>query len=60
MAWQVAALKSEVAPNRPKIIEVQGKQVGVLQDGDKYFAVLNFCSQRGSASTTRTAPTAGC
>jgi nitrite reductase/ring-hydroxylating ferredoxin subunit len=66
MAWQRAAQVSEVAPGRPKIIEVNGRQIGVLQDGDKYFAVLNFCPHKGapicqgqvSGAVTATAP--GC
>jgi 3-phenylpropionate/trans-cinnamate dioxygenase ferredoxin subunit len=66
MAWQRAAQVSEVAPGRPKIIEANGRQIGVLQDGDTYFAVLNFCPHKGApicqgqifGAVTATAP--GC
>lgn len=48
MAWHEVAQVGEVAPGKPKILTVAGKELGVFYEGERYFAVLNFCPHYGA------------
>ncbi|MBC8102426.1 MAG: Rieske (2Fe-2S) protein [Cytophagales bacterium] len=46
--WQPVAEVGEVAPGEPKIVSVNGKEIGIFCEGGRYFAVLNFCPHFGA------------
>lgn len=48
MNWQAVATVDEVKPGKPKIVTVEGKEIGLFQVGDGYVAVLNFCPHAGA------------
>ena len=48
MTWHLVAEPEEIAPGRPKIVEVAGKEIGVFHEGGEYHAVLNFCPHAGA------------
>lgn len=48
MTWHEVAKVNEVSPETPKVVTIDGKQIGVMQDGDSYHAVLNFCPHAGA------------
>ncbi len=48
MAWHQVAQVGEIAPGKPKIVSVSGKEIGVFWEGERYFAVLNYCPHFGA------------
>ena len=48
MTWIVAAKVEEVAEGKPKLIQANGKEIGVFCEDGEYFAVLNYCPHRGA------------
>ena len=41
------AEQDEIAGNAGKLIEVQGRQIALLREGDTYYALDNTCTHRG-------------
>lgn len=48
MAWIIVAQADEIQAGKPKIVEVNGKQIGVFHEDGRYFAVLNYCPHFGA------------
>jgi nitrite reductase/ring-hydroxylating ferredoxin subunit len=48
MSWHLAASVGEISPGKPKIVSVNGKEIGIFHEGGRYFAVLNFCPHFGA------------
>jgi nitrite reductase/ring-hydroxylating ferredoxin subunit len=49
MAWQATgAALAEVPEDKAHIVTVGGKQVGLVREGDRVHAVLNFCPHFGA------------
>lgn len=48
MEWHHVAQTSEIEPGRPKILEINGKSIGVFFEGGRFFAVLNHCPHFGA------------
>ena len=48
MEWHHVAQASEIAPGEPKIIEINGKSIGVFFEGGRFFAILNHCPHLGA------------
>lgn len=46
--WHKVAQPGEIAPGQPKIVSLQGKEIGVFFEGGRYFAVLNYCPHFGA------------
>ena len=49
MARHVVARLGEIPPGGRKIVEVQGREVGVFNLGGSFFALLNRCPHQGGA-----------
>jgi nitrite reductase/ring-hydroxylating ferredoxin subunit len=43
MTWHTVAQSGEISPGRPKLVEVEGKEIGVFYHKEVYYAVLNVC-----------------
>ncbi len=41
------AEQEEIAGNTGKLIEVRGRQIALLREGDTYYALDNTCTHRG-------------
>lgn len=41
------AQQGEIAQNTGRLIEVRGRQIALLRDGDNYHALDNTCTHRG-------------
>jgi 3-phenylpropionate/trans-cinnamate dioxygenase ferredoxin subunit len=41
------AEQDEIAGNTGKLIEVRGRQIALLREGDTYYALDNTCTHRG-------------
>lgn len=48
MARVFAAKLEELAPGKPKIVTLNGKEIGLFQKGDQVFAALNYCPHKGA------------
>lgn len=49
MARVVVARASEVPPGSMKVVEVQGRSIGLFNFAGKYFAIRNRCPHQGAA-----------
>lgn len=43
MTWHAVAQAGEIAPGRVKLVDVDGKEIGVFCHEEEYYAVLNVC-----------------
>jgi len=49
MAKHVVALASEIAPGECKIVSAGGREVGVYNINDAFYALINRCPHEGAA-----------
>ena len=49
MAKHVVAVLGEIAPGACKIVTVAGREIGVFNIRDEYFALINRCPHEGAA-----------
>ena len=49
MARHVVATVGEIAPGGRKIVTVAGREIGVFNVKDEYFALINRCPHEGAA-----------
>ena len=47
MTWHVVAKKSDLGPGEVKAIEVEGRAMALVRDGDAYFATQRACLHQG-------------
>jgi len=48
MSWVAVARVDECKSGKAVIVNVDGKEIGLFNEGGKYFAVLNHCPHRGA------------
>jgi len=48
MTWHSVATVAEIRSGNPKIISVNGKEIGIFYENGRYFAVLNYCPHFGA------------
>ncbi len=49
MARHVVATVGEIAPGRSKIVTVAGREIGVFNVADEFYALINRCPHEGAA-----------
>ncbi len=48
MSRHVVATVGEIAPGTCKIVEVKGREIGVFNVGDAFYALINRCPHEGA------------
>jgi len=48
MGTHLVARASEIAPGERKIVQVEGRSIGVFNIGGEYFALRNVCPHQGA------------
>jgi nitrite reductase/ring-hydroxylating ferredoxin subunit len=48
MPWLEAAPADAITPGKATIVTMGGKEVGLFCEGERYYAVLNFCPHLGA------------
>lgn len=48
MAWIEVTEAENVQPKKPYISQVNGREIGLMRDGDDIYAFLNFCPHAGA------------
>jgi nitrite reductase/ring-hydroxylating ferredoxin subunit len=49
MARHVVAMVDEIAPGTSKIVTVRGREIGIFNVGQEFFALINRCPHEGAA-----------
>ena len=58
MARHVVAPVSEIAPGTCKIVSVAGREIGIFNVNDEFFALINRCPHEGAPLVHRADPRA--
>ena len=48
MSWVAVAKLEECKPGKAHIVNVNGREIGIIHEGDQYYAILNHCPHSGA------------